>query len=155
MKFDVSNNELRADGGNALAAALKGNQVITELSIASNWLSYNSRGDVDMSGVNAISDVISDMGALSVLNLASNNLGELVLPEAWTKKFEQFDGKRQWVFTHADGTKQIEHPGKPEGIIALGNAIPDMRALTSLNLASNVLGVKDAKIIAACLSKCT
>jgi hypothetical protein len=76
MKFDVSNNELRADGGNALAAGLKGNQVITELSIASNWLSYNSRGDVDISGVNAIADVISDMGSLSSLHVGCNCIPE-------------------------------------------------------------------------------
>jgi hypothetical protein len=31
----------------------------------------------------------------------------------------------------------------------------DRRALTSLNLASNSLGVDGAKIIAACLPKCT
>jgi hypothetical protein len=29
---------------------------------------------------------------------------------------------------------------KPEGIIAIANAIPDMRALSSLNLASNDIG---------------
>ena len=55
-----------------------------------------------------------------------------MLPEGWTKNREQFDGKRQWVFTHADGTKQNEHPGKPEGIIALAIAIPDMGALSTL-----------------------
>jgi hypothetical protein len=72
--------------------------------------------------------------------MASNNLGELVLPDGWTRKAEKFLGKRQSVFTRADGTKQVEHPGKPEGIIALANAIPDMRALTSLNLSNNNLG---------------
>jgi hypothetical protein len=156
---------------------------------------------------------LPDKRALSVLNMASNNLGELVLPGGWTRNFEEFDGKKQIVCTHADGTKQIEHPGKPEGIIALANAIPDMRALsklifggdskvydgtnwvpaepaalelgmteanfsnknlgaggaiiisawlthkdngamTSLNLASNKLGVEGAKIITA-LPKCT
>jgi hypothetical protein len=42
-----------------------------------------------------------------------------------------------------------------EGLIALANAIPDMGAMTTLNLASNELGVEGAKIIAACLPKCT
>jgi hypothetical protein len=95
------------------------------------------------------------MEAMSVLNLASNNLGELILPEGWTKKYEQKDVKRGEFFAHADGSKQIEEPGKPEGIIALANAIPDMGAMTSLNLASNKLGVEGAKVIAACLPKCT
>jgi hypothetical protein len=41
------------------------------------------------------------------------------------------------------------------GITAIANAIPDMRALTSLNLAVNGLGVEGAKIIAAILPGCT
>jgi hypothetical protein len=84
-----------------------------------------------------IANDISDMRAMSVLNLASNNLGELVLPGGWTKKGERFDGKRQYVFTHADGSKQIGHPGKPEGIIAIANAIPNMGALIKLDISSN------------------
>jgi hypothetical protein len=34
------------------------------------------------------------------------------------------------------------------GVIALADAIPDMRAMTSLNLASNGLGAEGAKIVA-------
>jgi hypothetical protein len=83
------------------------------------------------------------MGALLVLNLASNQLGELVapamLPEGWT----QSDGF--YKYEHADGKRQDECPGaKPEGIIALTNAIPDMRALTSLILKDNKLLTPEA-----------
>jgi hypothetical protein len=39
--------------------------------------------------------------------------------------------------------------------VVVADAIKDMRAMTSLNLASNELGVEGAKIIAACLPKCT
>jgi hypothetical protein len=47
-------------------------------------------------------------------------------------------------------------PGaKPVGIIAIANVIKDMRAMTSLSLASNGLGVEEVKIIAAVLPKCT
>jgi hypothetical protein len=49
------------------------------------------------------------------------------------------------------GTKE----GDMSGIIALADAIPDMGAMTSLNLASNKLGSEGAKIIAVCLPKCT
>ena len=70
--------------------------------------------------------------------MASNKIGALVLPEGWTKKRERFDGKRQDVFTHADGTKQIADPGsKPIGVVALANAIPDMGALTKIDLSRN------------------
>ena len=76
------------------------------------------------------------MGALSVLNLASNNLGGLVLPKGWTEDYDSDEDTE--VYKHTDGREQKEDPGsKPEGIIALANAIPDMGAMTSLNLASN------------------
>jgi hypothetical protein len=68
-----------------------------------------------------------------VLNLASNRLGELVLPEGWTEERKYLKGKWQDVFQADDGTKQSAHPGKPEGIIALANAIPDMGAMSCAN----------------------
>jgi hypothetical protein len=89
------------------------------------------------------------MGAISSLNLAENNLGELVLPEGW-----QRTGRHEW--THSDGAKVTENPGKPEGVIAIANALPDMGAMTGLNLSGNVLGVEGAKHLAAGIkvSKC-
>jgi hypothetical protein len=74
-KFDISSNEIKAEGGKALAAGLKGNQVITELNISSNNLSCNFDGCRDTSGVIDIADAIPDMGAMMSLNLASNSLG--------------------------------------------------------------------------------
>ena len=65
VKFDISNNKLFADGGKALAEALKGNNVMQELIIAENLLRYNSSFDSDMSGVIAVSDAIPTMGALA------------------------------------------------------------------------------------------
>jgi hypothetical protein len=66
---------------------------------------------------------------------------------------------------HSNGTHYNQQGGswekscppgsKPLGVIALADAISDMRAMTSLNLASNSLGVEGAKIIAAVLPKCT
>jgi hypothetical protein len=44
--------------------------------------------------------------------------------------------------------KPAEEMGKPEGIIAIANVIPDMRVLTSLNLSSNCLKAEGAKIVA-------
>jgi hypothetical protein len=86
--------------------------------------------------------------------LASNNLGELVLPEGWSEKRERFDGKRQDVFTHADGTKQIADPSKPEGIIAIANAIPDMGALSKLDVSNNCTpSAEEALLKAACDTK--
>ena len=77
--LNVSNNNLTNYGRNmsgieALAAALNGNQVMTELNLAGNSLGLVEQyGDADMSGVIAVSDAIT-MGALTSLNVSNNNL---------------------------------------------------------------------------------
>jgi hypothetical protein len=73
-KFDISSNGLRAEGGKALAAGIKGNQVITELNISSNVMGYNFNADFDTSGIIAIADAIPDMGALTSLHVGMNNI---------------------------------------------------------------------------------
>ena len=62
VKFDISNNDIMRDGAQALAEALKDNQVMKELNIARNPLYYP-----DMSGVFAISNAIPTMGALETI----------------------------------------------------------------------------------------
>ena len=68
MKFNISNNTLRAEGAKALGEALKGNKVLQELNIADNELIYKadakSEADTDMAGVIAIGDAIPTMGAM-------------------------------------------------------------------------------------------
>jgi hypothetical protein len=87
-----------------------------------------------------------------VLNLASNNLGELVLPQGWSEGWKA-DGSAQ-EYTHTDGSKQDQHPGKPECIIALANAIPNMGALSKLVLTMNHIPATEAGILnTACKAK--
>jgi hypothetical protein len=62
--LDVSNNRLYAEGTKLLAEALKGNQIITELNLSSN---YAIEGG--MSGVIALADAVPDMGALSTVTM--------------------------------------------------------------------------------------
>jgi hypothetical protein len=73
-KFDISSNDIRAEGCKALAAGLQGNQVITELNIGSNALGLNQYALADTSGVTTLADIIPDMGALTSLNLSSKYL---------------------------------------------------------------------------------
>jgi hypothetical protein len=84
-----------------------------------------------------------------VLNLASNNLGELVLAAGWRSKDN--DGCNPWV--GPEGQEQREKPVKPEGIIAIANAIPDMGALSILILKDNRLATRDGgKALASALA---
>jgi hypothetical protein len=75
---------------------------------------------------------------LTSLNLANNSLGDIVLLEGWTKQVNS--ERTAYEYKHIDGTVQGNTPGKPEGVIAIANVIPDMGALTSLNLSANSLG---------------
>jgi len=74
VKFDITNNRLSAEGGKALAEALKDNQVMTELNVAKNELGFKAEGYevTDMSGVIAISGAIPTMGAMTSLDISSN-----------------------------------------------------------------------------------
>jgi hypothetical protein len=137
-KLDASNNDMfgRKDKSaiQAWADALKSNSSLLELNLAKT----NMRGD----DAKIFADGIRDNGALSVLNLASNNLGELVLPDGWSIWYE---GESYEKYAHLDGREQTDHPGRPDGIIAVANAIKDMGALSSVNVLSNVIPVEQAQ----------
>jgi hypothetical protein len=66
----------------------------------------------------------------------------ILVTEKNTKSFMHPDGR------HQKRLPEGEEMGKPVGLIAIANAIPDMRALTSLNLASNLLKAEGAEIVA-------
>ena len=74
VKLDISNNKIQAEGGKALAEALKNNQVMTELNISNNKLEQNTKRDADLSGVIAIGDAIPTMGAMTSLDISANDL---------------------------------------------------------------------------------
>jgi hypothetical protein len=79
-----------------------------------------------------------------------------VPPEGWSYGYHgDYSGDK--FYKHTDGREMKS--GKPEGTISgaivIADAIKDMEAMTSLNLASNDLGVEGAKFIAAVLPKCT
>ena len=70
VKFDIGNNTILAAGGQALAAALKNNQVITELNVAGNQLGRKEAyGAADLSGVMDIANAIPTMRALATITV--------------------------------------------------------------------------------------
>jgi hypothetical protein len=142
LVLSLQSNRLCAAGGKALAGGLKDNQVITELNISSNCLGYkalNSSDGTDMSGVIALANVISGMEAMTSINLANNNIGTIVMSDGW-----KYDGDTNEYWKEVDGAEQVSKyvPGGcgSLGVIAVANAIKDMRALSSLNLAVNSIG---------------
>ena len=103
------------------------------------------------------------------MNISSNNIGALVLPEGWTKDDSEFFNVK---YVHADGREQKQHPGKPEGAIALADGIKNNGALETITfgdkqavtMQTNMteadlsdgkeLGASGAIIVAAFLPKC-
>jgi hypothetical protein len=82
-----------------------------------------------------------DKGAILSLNLSSNGLGQL--PPGWSA---HVDPDSQGIFYAKEATaSQWVRPG---GIGVIADAIKDMGAMTSLNLASNELGAEGAKTVA-------
>jgi hypothetical protein len=129
---------LTKETGKVLGDMLKGNSILKELDVSSNY-DYHA-GATDGPGfAEELSDGIKDNGVLLSLSLASNNLGELVPPEGWERSGSYYrqDGG-EWTEAVPDGTK-------PQGIIAIANVIPDMRALSSVNVLSNVIPVEQAQ----------
>jgi hypothetical protein len=130
-KFDISNNDIREEGTQALAKALQGNQSITELNVSSNSMSENAEGyDGKMAGVTALADVIPGMGALTSLNLSSNNIGkadeeqvekdtEVLLQsfgtgiEALQEHFEETEPGSTAASVSMVSTQRFEHPLSP------------------------------------------
>jgi Leucine-rich repeat (LRR) protein len=154
---------------NAISKGLAGNGAILSVNLLSNGIGFShhtpidqakalgsmlkehptlkslcgNMGDeteLDMSGKNMgasgaimLAAEIVGNGAMTSLNLSSNALGELVLPAGWTKEHPYSSYK------HSDGREQKDHPGEPEGIIAVANAIKDMGALSKLDARDNYI----------------
>jgi len=98
----------------------------------------------------AIGRALSAMGALASCDLGGCRLGQLVLPAGWT---QQGRGSRT-IYRHEDGRRQAEHPGEPEGAVAVAGALPAMGALARLAVDNNRLGAEGARRIAAALPEC-
>jgi hypothetical protein len=128
------NNIYGAEAGKAFANMLAQNTVLKELDL-SNQDYCLPGGALDAAFAKEIAVGISDNRALSILNLAENTLGELVIPEGWTEDYDE--DQNEVVYRHTDGREQKDKPGKPEGIIAIANAIPDMGALSKLDIRKN------------------
>jgi hypothetical protein len=136
---------------------LCGSQLITDISCLAQ-LSTISHLDISSCDLGAqggfhLAGVIKDMSAISSLNLANNNIGQLVLPEGW--RAEDDDGEAPWI--HTDGQRVEDGmPGgsTPVGVIALANIIPNMGALSSANLLGNQIPVEQAyELVAIMQSK--
>jgi hypothetical protein len=86
------------------------------------------------------------------LDISNTNIGEV----NW-ESVNKMDGTGNFHWKHTDGRTQERKPAegevKPEGIIAIANAISDMGAMLSVNLLQNRIGVDQAKALASILKE--
>jgi hypothetical protein len=96
---------------------------------------------LDHTGIAALAYAIPDMRAMTSLNLADNDLGELALPitrpAGWEEGNNKGDGRR--IFRKPGGKWGF---GVPLGIITLADAIKDMGALNKLDISNNRIGAE-------------
>ena len=128
--LNVSDNSLGETGSEAIAEALRENKVMKNLNMSKN------NGGAKCAKIMA--DGVITNGALTDLNVSNNSIGQMVLPEGWTFN-PSVPAYRQ--YTHTDGRQQEVPPegSKPEGVIALADAIKNNGALSSLNLSQNAI----------------
>ena len=87
---------------------------------------------------------IRSNGVLTSLNISTNNIGALVLPDGWTEENDEMVSNEYSSYRHTDGREQEEHPGKPEGVTALADAIKTNGALVKVNISANAIASKEA-----------
>jgi hypothetical protein len=118
-------------GITAWADALKANTSITELNLAKNGINAND--------TKILAPAISDNGAMTSLNISSNRIGWLSVPDGWETRKSQNGDYQVFKPPGQDWTMDAPPGAKAEGIIAIANAIPDMGALLSLDMSNNGL----------------
>jgi hypothetical protein len=176
--LNVRESNMGADGAKHIAAAIKDMQVLPTFTFGNRWSPCCHQGyeatmtttmtELDLSGhgrteldyvhrssllvtsgdILMLSAFLPKCTALSVLNVASNSLGWNVLPEGWNCSDNEL---LVLEYTHTDGRKQDQHPGQPDGLIALADAIKDMAAITSVNLLSNSIPIDQAHVLVGIL----
>jgi Leucine-rich repeat (LRR) protein len=132
--LDMSANDFYGtEAGKALGDMLAVNTVLKQLDL--------SNCNMRIKSIKAFAVGIRNNGALLHLDISSNDIGKLASSSGWVKEDKQ---NPDFTYMHPDGRHQKEPPEgehfKPEGTIAIADAIPDMKALSSLNLASNSIG---------------
>jgi hypothetical protein len=138
------NKLLSPEAGKVLAGMLAANTVLKELDVSGNtWQEHGWTKGGGPGFARELAVGISNNGALLSLDISSCNLGQLVPPDGWRGP----DGEGCYDGPNGEQSKGPPEGSKAEGVIVLINAIKDVGAMTSLNLASNKLGVKGATII--------
>jgi hypothetical protein len=156
-ELDMSNKMMSgAQDAIMLVAEIADNGAMTSLNLAGQGLHSNgatiiaevikvirctSRVVLVTGSTAVVCYYLQDMGAMTILDISNNNIGQLTLPEGWSEEYAPsavcYD-----KYEHIDGRQQASAPegSRAEGVISLANAIPDMRAMTKIDVRNNNIG---------------
>jgi hypothetical protein len=149
------NNIHGAEAGKAFADMLAQNTVLKELDLsnqqgAGSKLQWGGKA-LDAAFAKEFAVGISNNRALTSLDVSGNSIGTIV---GWTHCPKN---SPEYRYRHSsDGRGQEQLPdgdelGRPEGAIALANAIKNTRALTKLDISSCNLRTQGTKLLAEAL----
>jgi hypothetical protein len=148
--------ELLETGGLPLLVTCLCTTNITALDLSANAIKGDGNDVGLVAIVDALADTISGMRAMSSVNLLKNDI-DTDQAKALVLVLKEHPTLKSLCGNKGDKT-EFDMSGKMKGAgdaIMLATEIIDNGAMTSLNLASNSLGIEGAKIIAAILPKCT
>jgi hypothetical protein len=159
--LDISSNQIgNGVAGQALGGMLKINTTLKTLNVSYNVFRFGSATEEGTQRALAFAEGIAaglaGNGALSLANVMGNRIGKEML----SKLQEIMRSKPNLISLCgiADDATEVSLSGlsmDADDAVILVSELPDKRAMTSLNLASNDFGVEGAKFIAAVLPKCT
>jgi hypothetical protein len=133
---------------------LTANSTLTDLDVSDNRKGAGLDGPAKF--VKELAIGLRNNRALSSVNVLFNNIGT---EQAWAlANILKEHATLKSLCGNTGNETELDMNGKMHGVgdaIMLVAEIIDNRAMTSLNLASSKLGVEGAKILAACLPKCT
>jgi hypothetical protein len=140
----LNNNRLGTkEAGKALGEMLKVNSVLKELDLSDNAVSVHDGGD-GPGFAQELALGIKDNGAMTKFDISSNDI------RAVGGKALAAGLKGNQVFTELNISsnrlgQNSDYDSDTSGVIALADAIPDMGALSSVNVLSNVIPVEQAQ----------
>jgi hypothetical protein len=178
MELDMSGKKIGADGAIMLAPEIAGNGALSKfvfsaprlIQMEASMTDANFSGkEIGVSGAIMLSAFLRKCTSLLSLNLANNNLGQLVLPAGWEAGYSlgaaglktaenggfkgmgpsKENGGAASHYMHRNCGNRKQHPAsEPMGVIAIANGIMECRSMTRLDLSSNAMGAEGVTHIA-------
>jgi hypothetical protein len=144
---DVGNNDIPADNLQEIDQAVRSNRLrliredsnksLSEIDLSSRYL--------DAKDAIVVAEYIKDNGALTALDVSNNCLGEIVLVDGITHCKAKSGTMLYWDKDNKSLGEKLPPGCGPLGVIAIANAIPDMRALIKLDISNNHIGAEQER----------